>query len=179
MYKIGDIVWVGNVSTEAKQIPCPVCFAKKVVTLILGDDSHVELDCKFCQRGFGDATGYIPSTYYFVGSAIQKTITGVDTRQDNHETKITYWFGGIGYDKRKIADTKEDAIAKAEVEAIESNLRATIATEERKHHEHKTYSWNAGYYLQRAESSLKDHEAYTKKAKFMQSKARPRKSNAS
>jgi hypothetical protein len=41
MFKIGDTVWVPDCGNRQKQIPCPVCFGKLRVTIILGNEETV------------------------------------------------------------------------------------------------------------------------------------------
>jgi len=173
MFKIGDTVWVGEFQQRKDRVPCPVCFTKRYVTLILGDDTEVEVECKFCDVGHFGAQGYVIDGYHYVTTATPKTITGMDIRKD----EITYWFGGIGHQEERVAATEEEAVAKAQVDADKYNTNKRELQLERKHTSYKSYTWNAGYFMKKAKGALQDHKHYTEKAKIMESKARPRKEN--
>jgi len=173
VFKIGDKVWVSRVRSTDEVIPCPVCFGDMKVTLILGDGTHVEVECDYCRKGWMGAQGVVRAGYVNVAEVFQKEITGVDNRRDGDEQRITYWFGSGGYSSKRVSDTREGALVKAEAEIAEVNKRADA--KHKKHKDYKSYTWNAGHYMREAQRALEQHKRYLEKAKVMLSKARPKK----
>ena len=172
IFKIGDTVWTCSLKEHKNRIPCPVCFTKKKVTLVLGDDTEVQLDCRWCQSGFDPPAGYIEDGYLLGKDVVQRIITGIDQRSKNDDTRITYWFSGQGFGAERVAETREEAMQKATSEAEKYTTNNRVGRENRKHKEYESYSWNAGYYMRQAKRGLKDYEHYLDKARVMESKAR-------
>jgi len=59
MFKIGDVVYFASAGQRQVDIPCPVCFGKREVTLILGNGDSVELPCDYCGKGYDGPRGYV------------------------------------------------------------------------------------------------------------------------
>lgn len=179
IFEIGQQVWLAKINYEKPLITCPVCNGNKVVTVIFGDGTQVEVECAYCENTIPyqyHATGKIHGEEYVVGGAELCTITGVDVRKDNDgKIDITYWFGGHGGHPDNVGATREEAIAKAEA-------RATLYAEQRKEKIEKDKQWsaksytkNAKYFQERAAQARRDVEYYERKARVMLEKARPRK----
>ena len=58
-YLIGDKVWHASCKSTKERVTCPECFGKKYLTVILGDDSQVTIDCAGCASGYDPPRGYI------------------------------------------------------------------------------------------------------------------------
>ena len=58
-YRIGDKVWTVERNHTGRWVQCPECFGTKFVTVILGDDSKLTVDCTTCGCGFNNPTGVV------------------------------------------------------------------------------------------------------------------------
>jgi len=57
-FSLGEtIYWVESSCNYQKAVPCPMCFGKRLVTIILGDESQTKIACGFCERGHEGSTG--------------------------------------------------------------------------------------------------------------------------
>jgi hypothetical protein len=57
-YNIGDTVyWVESSTHRNQTVRCPMCFGKRYVSIILGDDSVEKIACGFCERGMERSSG--------------------------------------------------------------------------------------------------------------------------
>lgn len=81
-YKIGDRVWWARCGTREVAHDCPICFRKKRVILILGDDSEVEVECDFCGKGYEGPKGYILE-YQWVATPEEVRIDGLNIEENN------------------------------------------------------------------------------------------------
>lgn len=155
MIALGDSLWLASFERHAaKTIPCRVCFGKKAVTLILGNDDQVLLPCDYCGKGYNAPTGtevvyeQVCCSVPFVVGRIEEIATFEST-----EHRYTSTDGRRAEEPRLFA-TKElaDACARslAEEYAIAEEARAEII----KHNVQKSFAWNAGYHMREA----KDHE---------------------
>ena len=172
IYKIGETVWVGQWESRKERVPCPICFGTKVVTLILGDGTAVELDCKYCDNGFMGPQGHVVESHYVAGEVTQKVITGVDVRTNEDGIDVTYWFGGNGKNGNFVSKDKDIALAKATTSAEEQNEKQRTMKDGQKKNDRKSYSWNAGYYLREAAKSRAAATRYEEQARIMESKVR-------
>ena len=57
--QIGDIAWHAESGTRQETEVCPECCGKKYLTVILGDDSQVTIDCAGCASGYDPSKGYV------------------------------------------------------------------------------------------------------------------------
>jgi hypothetical protein len=57
-FKFGDIVyWVESSCNYCAKIPCPMCFGKLKVEIILGNGDREFIECGFCSHGYKGASG--------------------------------------------------------------------------------------------------------------------------
>lgn len=172
IHQVGDQVWLAEIVSEKVYEPCPICFGKKAVVLILGNGDQVELECKFCAQGWEGPKGMVEVGHRHVEEVSLRTITGVNLRKEHGETAVTYWFGSVGYSGDQVAATRGEALLKATELAKKRDHDERENLTRRKYAESKSYSWNAGFYLQQAEVARKQYERYLQLAKVMQSKAK-------
>jgi transcription elongation factor Elf1 len=182
IFEIGQQVWVGRIKHEKHLITCPVCNGNKVVIVIFGDGTQVEVECNYCDKTFPytwKACGQVYGEEYMVGDADLEIITGMDVRKEDDGTlEITYWFGSHGGHPDTVALTYEEAVNKARIKAALYTTERVEKREKDKFNLAKSYSWNAKHYLDRAEQARKDVIYYENKAKVMQSHIRKEKENA-
>ena len=166
-YKIGDTVYVANCGHRQIDIPCPVCFGKIRVTLILGNGESVSLPCDYCGKGFDGPRGYV-SEYDYVAEAAARTITAANITLTDTGEKVEYRSGSsFSYYTLKEEDcysTFEEASATAvavkEKMIEEQNTRAEYIKEDIK----KSFSWNAGYHLREAKRNRREIEYHERMA---------------
>ena len=181
-YKVGDTVWVPKAGSTQVEIPCPVCFGKKVATLILGNDDHVILDCEFCQKGFEHSRGFV-NEYQFVAKAYPVTIDAVcvETRQDKEivEYKVIHSeFSSSSYKESNLFATKEEAEAVAKGMADKQIADESERENSRKRSVSKSFTWNAGYWMREAKSKRDEAERCDKRAQVQAAKAKKKEENS-
>ena len=175
-YNIGDTVWVANAGNKQITVPCPSCYGKKKVTLILGNDDHIILDCGYCSRGYETPSG-TAIEYEYRADPISYKITGINIRiKNNGEEEIEYHSGtdncyrNLSYDK--VFSTKEEALMHCaeiiEQKQKEENTRAEYLKKDK----NKSYSWNAGYHIREAKNHKKQMEYHESKAIICKSKSK-------
>ena len=140
-FEFGQEVWIAWADPYHQiTVPCPVCFGKSSVVLILGDGEHVPVECDFCGKGFECATGTVSvrETRSGVRSA---TITGLVFSGGTWEIRC----GGHFTEGEVFATEAEAEVRRAVLhkEAVESVQRAWESRFERgkKHH-----GWTVGYH---------------------------------
>lgn len=165
-FNVGDVIYHASYERTAIKEPCPICFGKLNVVLILGDNSRVELPCDYCNRGLFNPHGYI-DTIVMLDKVTQYTITKKLKSEMLFITdKVEYFSDNIFLAVDRIFDNKKDAeiccneiirLATAEeqqrIEYVKSNIK-------------KTFSWNAGYHLREIKKLEKDIEQHKLKAKL-------------
>lgn len=158
-FKIGDKVWVAHTRQIPKYITCPDCFGKKYLTVILGDDSRVTIECSGCSKGFNPARGVI-ETFEMEPTTEEKVITGLEQRTEKGVIRVTYRFDCYGYDDDRVHRTKEEAAVAAE-SLRQERLAEEKARINRKERETKTWAWNVHYYRQQVKNGLEQVKRYS------------------
>lgn len=151
-FNIGDKAWVarGGNHTEV-WVTCPHCFGKKYLTVIMGDDSQVTIDCDCCKEGYNDCRGQIKE-YKFVASAYEITIESIEVR-----------CGKTQYNNNDECDvflTKEEAETRAEQFRAE-NDRQEAGRILHKKDKNRDWAWNASYHRKELKRALHDVEYHT------------------
>jgi len=123
-YNVGDKVWWAKYQRQEVKKTCPICFGKMRVRVILGDESQIETDCTFCERGF-QKYGWI-SEYEYVSAVEQVEITHKEVNEGTNGRNVEYRYGSYCLTLDNAFDTKEQAetallkkIEKAEQEDLE------------------------------------------------------------
>lgn len=156
MFNIGDAVYTASANWCPKQIVCPDCCGKKFLTVILGDDSHVTVDCRGCEKGYLGPSGTINS-YDYHPHVEAHVVTGVRKTGEGFE----YTFGHQRSDGENAFVTLREAEERAETLARNSK----IAEEKRlltKEKDHESWAWNANYHrgcIRRAEKEIAYHRS--------------------
>jgi hypothetical protein len=87
-YSIGEKVWLATTKMTRKFLPCPDCFGKLCLRVILGDDSEVTIPCCTCAEGYYPPTG-TTKAYEFEPEVLLDTVRGIEVQHDN---KVEYSF---------------------------------------------------------------------------------------
>src|ERR1035437_864103 len=105
-FNIGDTVWVACSSAYSEVwVTCPHCFGKKFLTVILGDDSKITIDCECCKEGWQGCRGMIQE-YQFVARAYETVISEVELRNEK--------FQYNNNDEENVFATKAESESRAE-----------------------------------------------------------------
>ena len=144
-YSIGDRVWHASHKTTIERITCPECFGKLYLTVILGDDSKVTIDCAGCASGYGPPKGYV--TYYkHDADIILVTIDKVEISLDY----VEYGFNRVDGFMNIAKDTelfiiKEEAEIRAKELSEEWDKDQLAKIHQKEKHNH-TWSWHVHYH---------------------------------
>lgn len=159
-WKVGDRPWISKAVYEEVIHDCPVCFGKKEVVLILGNDDRVTLPCDYCGKGWEGPRGYVIETEFSIGVE-QLTIDSIEaTFTFDGEKRRYILFGSRCASDEDLCVTKEQAEEKSREWIAKDIIEKSTRAEYIKHNVHKTFSWNAGYHLREAkrdESSAAHH----------------------
>jgi len=169
-FKVGDWVWWAKCRWEPIQIPCPTCFGKKQVTLILGNGDEVILPCHGCAPGFESARGYIEE-YDYISEPEQIYITGMDIEVDGDKEKVRY-RGPYIYDEEDLFSEQIEAFAKSQEKKRQLDEEQQTRTEHIKKNVHKSFSWNARYHIREAGNHREKAEHHDKMAIVCKAKSK-------
>ena len=161
-YNIGDKVWYAGRTSTQEQVVCPECFGKKYLTVILGDDSKVTINCAGCASGYDPPRGYV--TYYKQHIEVsQVTICKVEINPDYVEYGFDSFGGGCRIAKdTDLFPTKEEAEIRAKELAEEWN-KEKLAQIHRKEKNNRTWSWHVHYHRGQIRDAEKTIERSTAK----------------
>ena len=158
MFNIGDVAWYARTGVSPIEEPCPVCYGKRAVVVILGNGDEVTVPCSFCGPGIEPPSG-ITKTYRIAPAAVRVTITGREIR-DGETTEITYHGpgGSFYYSNTLFATEAEALVASKELCEKEIHVRETRSAYI-KGDKVKSFAWNVGYHL-RAARDMREKIAY-------------------
>ena len=169
-YKVGDKVYYARTGRKEISRPCPVCFGKLKVIVILGNDDHVQLDCTYCSRGYEPPNGKEFFSEHVV-EVTQHTIKEVRFEESEKGRKVEYLSNHHFLEPENIFDNKEDAYIRTLQLVIDRN-KADMIELARKDKVDKSYAWHAGYYLRQAKNAKEGFERYSQKAIIMKDKSK-------
>lgn len=157
MFKIGDEVWYAQLKWVEKFVKCPECFGLKYLTVILGDQSEMTIDCAGCAKGYDPPMGYV--TYWErVPNVCLIRINRVEIQADKTE---------YGHSQNYRVEESELFLNReaAEIRAIELAKKENeeeVARIHRKDKNNRTWAWHVYYHrscIRRAEKDLIYHTA--------------------
>lgn len=170
-YNVGDKVWWAKYERQEVKKTCPICFGKLRVRLILGDDSQIETDCTYCERGF-QQYGYVIE-YEYVSAVELVEIDTKEVNEDGNGRQVEYRYNHYCLDDKNTFENREEAeealkeiIAKVEKDDLER-------LEYGKDQNPRKYSWHIGYYQRKKRDALKEIEFADKKIAYFKSKPTP------
>ena len=155
--KLGDKVWYASIKTIEKSVVCPECFGKKYLTVILGDDSQVTIDCAGCSKGCEPPRGVV----FYWSSDINVSLVEIE-KIEIRKDKVEYGFNGYCIaNSDYIFTTKKEAEIKAKELSKEHNKKELerIYRKEKNNH---TWAWNVHYHqrcIKACEKDLLYHKA--------------------
>ena len=170
-FQVGDRPWVIHIGQTLVSQPCPVCFGKCVVTLILGNGDSVELPCENCARGYEPPTGRV-TEYVFSSGARQETIVEVETKQSPGGIAVEYrTVDHYCYKEEEVFTTEAEALVLCSQKCAKADEEQRTRAEYIKENVKKKYSWNAGYHLREAKREEESAARHRAKAKLCKAKA--------
>ena len=171
-YKVGDRVWLASYSSpRLVSETCPICYGKRQVILILGNDDTVTLPCEYCGKGFDGPRGYV-NRYKYVAEVNHITIDSVEIIETRDGETREYRADNRCADIEDIFDTEEEAISRCEIKKQEAEHERMTRTEFIKVNVKQSFSWNAGYHLREAKRKESELEYHKNAAVFCKAKAR-------
>jgi hypothetical protein len=172
-YKVGDRPWYARFARyDNVRVPCPVCYGKREVRLILGNDDEVTLPCDYCGKGYNAPTGRVEE-YQWTAEAQQVTITTVDITETPFGVDRRYhWYDGYWADAEDLFDTEDEANARAQEKAEAARLEEETRAEYIKKDVKKTFGWNAGYHLREAKKHREQIAYHERKAVLCKARAK-------
>ena len=173
--KVGDSLWIPRTDRkeEEEQVPCPVCFGKKSVTLILGDDSCIELDCDYCAKGYSAPRGFV-TDYTLEPRAELFIVHGITTKESASDTVIEYSSGCYIAHDGDLFPTKEAALEEAKKRMVERQKEEDSRVEHIKKDQHMSFTWNVGYYKNEIKRRREELERAERKLRLCEKRARPK-----
>lgn len=126
-YNVGDKMWWAKYERQEVKKTCPICFGKMRVRVILGDDSQIETDCTYCERGY-KKYGYI-TEYEYVSAVEQVEITHKEVNEDENGRNIEYRYGEWRLTLDNAFDTKEEAEEKLKEKIVKAKQEDLERTE--------------------------------------------------
>jgi len=170
MFKIGDKVWFAQIKSGEDKVLCPECFGKKYLTVILGDDTRVSIECVGCKRGYNEPTGYV---YYFKRFVDVFLVT--IERMEIEKDKVEYGFNGCYQTKEsRLFIDKESAEKEAArlIEELNKEELAKIYTKEKHNH---NWAWNVYYHRNCIKKAQHELEYHTAKLNYAKTKVKEEK----
>lgn len=172
-YNVGDKVWWAKYQIQEVKKTCPICFGKMRVRVVLGDDSQIETDCTYCERGF-KRYGWVEE-YEYVSVIEHVEITGKEVSEGRNGRIVEYSYGAYCLSLDNAFKTKEEAetaLIQKIKKAKQEDLRRL---EYGKDQNLRKYSWHVGYYQRKKKDALKEIESYDRKIAYFKSKAKEEK----
>ncbi len=166
MHKIGDVVWYAQIKTIEKYITCPHCFGDKCLTVILGDESKVSIDCECCREGMY-YRGQI-QTWERIIDVCQYTIDRVEIKKDEVVYGLSCSYSVPATD---VFLTREEAEVRATV-LVEQKKNEEVQRLHNKEQYSRTWAWNATYHRNRIKLAEKDIVYHTAKLNVAKARAK-------
>ena len=148
-FEIGqDVFTVYATAYSQITVPCPICFGKLFVTLILGNGEHQPIECDMCGKGYEGPQGTTISHAPF-----SKVSAGVVTGLSCGSRGWTIEVNETRYvlDDALVFLTQEEAEARRVVLHEKVRHEAQIMDERNLTYKKKGHAWKAGYH--RAEAA--------------------------
>jgi hypothetical protein len=141
------------------EVPCPLCFGKLFVTIILGNNEQQKVECDACGRGYEGPTGRTHE-YTPYSAVLPVTVTGMVRYYED-------WHIGVGShsvrlsDRRLFTNAEEAEARRAELHTVAEH-NAKMSFESQFRGRKKDATWMAAYHrkcLADLQRQVKWHEA--------------------
>lgn len=165
-YNIGDKVYWAVYDRKDVIKTCPVCFGKKVVIVILGNDEKIETPCTYCESGFEGARGYIRENEW----TSKVELVGITAKEVNENSEgrfIEYRYGHYCLDNKDIFDTIEQAETRVAEKIKEQEVEESKRYEHIKKNKLMSLSWSIGYHQRRVKDAEREIKYHSEKVKLI------------
>lgn len=139
-YNIGDKVWHARIQWVQDYLPCPHCFGNLYLTVILGNNEQITIDCECCRNGWMGSQGKIRVGQY----RADVHLCTVD-RKEQSMNKIEYRVDGYIVTENEIFINKEDAQVRASEIALEQRAEEMQRFYNKEKND-RNWAWNATYH---------------------------------
>lgn len=171
-FNIGDTVWMAKTDTRPVYKQCLECMGKRFLTVILGDDSHVTIECECCRRGYLGAQGQ-HEYYEHFEAVLQMVISGVESSDSTFEYRLRIAdFSCYIVKESDVFSTEEEAKNRADylsIERTESQKNSVRC----KANNQRSWTWHVKYHrdaIRRAQESIAQHSSQLEYAKTVSKK---------
>lgn len=164
-FKVGDVACVARYDIEEEQVPCPVCFGKLAVVVILGNGDRIETPCDYCGKGFQGPRGVV-GEYCVRGRVEMLTIDAVESSETACGVQVEYRSGPWILCESNTFATRDEAEARAAELEAEHKRKQETRVEYIKKEVHKSFSWNVGYHMRVAKGLREQSEYHENKARL-------------
>lgn len=173
---IGDTVWTARSAKEPIKVTCPICYRKKIVSLILGNGDELELKCDFCSSGYAPPSGEV-TEYKFVTDPTRRQITEIRTETTEKGTETIYMSDSYVLYEDIVFATFEAAEERSKIMAAEHQAHEDEQFLRRKSNGSRmsSYSYSAGYHMREARRHQETADRHREAAKICSSRIRPTK----
>lgn len=168
--RVNDKIWLSKIGQREVWVDCPVCYGKKKVTLILGNDEQAVLDCGYCERGWESPSGK-EMIYKFVAEPEEITISGVSSNEREGKREVSYYYNGnyhVG--PEKLFNTKEEAEVECQKAIKEHHEEQLRQLGHKNVSSRRKFGWNAGYYIRKLNDLKKEMARYEEKIQIIRVK---------
>jgi hypothetical protein len=171
-FNVGDVVWWAKCGSSTMKEDCPVCFTKRKVVVILGNDEQVQVACDYCGKGFEGPRGFVQEQYKWHTEVRPVVIEAKSVSENGDGKKIEYRGDHYSLDDTNIFTTREEAETRAQelISKHEIEEAKTLAT--RKEHNVKSYAWHVGYHKRCASKARNDLAFHESKVVAMAKRAK-------
>jgi len=167
-FNIGNKVWYAERITSEERELCPDCFGKKYLTVVLGDDSKITIECESCKRGYDSPTGYV--LYRIQKPAVKEVI--INRVEMSEEEGIRYGYDGCYINmETHFFQTKEEAEKRA-IELMEQFNQQERDNFHKKERDTKSWAWHVYYFRRQIKDAEKQIERSKIKLDWANSKAK-------
>jgi hypothetical protein len=141
-FQLGDTYWQALGTPYQVEVPCPVCFGKLAVTIILGNGERIGVPCEACQKGYDIPRGVIHE-WEHQPRAVKFTIASVESMY-NGRWSLKSTTGGRA-DFHELFTTYDAALAKA-IELAKQQHESNMNSRQRHRNNTKDHTWSVRYH---------------------------------
>lgn len=156
-FQMGQKVWWVHAQSSRKWLTCPDCQGKKYLTVILGDDSQVTIDCAGCAAGYEPPRGVV-FIYEWAPGVHHGEITGIEI----NEKETRYRFGCYVIEAENVFDSQKLAQARA-AQLMDEHNKEEAERFKRKEKDARTWAWHVHHHRNCVKQAMRDLEYHTAK----------------
>lgn len=170
-FNIGDEVWHATTKTREVYDTCLECMGKRYLTVILGDDSQVTIQCECCKRGYMGATGQINRFEHYEEVAL-RSVGGVEISGDTFEYRLPSGSGGYYCVKESdVFNNQASAELRATKIAAERTKEA-MDNSHRKYKQDRSWAWHVKYHREALRRALEQVGYHNEELQYAKSVAK-------